>query len=189
MTGDAMLIGYARVSTTTQNLDGQIDQLERAGCERIFQEVASGAKADRPTLKEALEFCRDGDTFVCLSLSRVARSVSHLIKIVADFEKQGVGFKSLTEAIDTTTPTGKMLFTVMAACAQLERDTLIERTNIGLAAARSRGRVGGRPRKMTDQQISGAKAMFKAGTPAIDIAAAFGISVPTLYRTLPASQR
>ncbi len=184
-----MLIGYARVSTATQNLEGQIDQLERAGCERVFREVASGAKADRPLLKEALEFCRAGDTFVCLSLSRVARSVSHLIKIVGDFEEQEVGFKSLTEAIDTSTPTGKMLFTVMAACAQLERDTLIERTKIGLAAARSRGRVGGRPRKMTDQQIDGAKAMFKVGTPAIDIAAAFGVSVPTLYRTLPASQR
>lgn len=184
-----MLIGYARVSTGTQNLDGQIDQLERAGCKRIFREVASGAKADRPMLREALEFCRAGDTFVCLSLSRVARSVSHLIKIVGDFEECGVDFKSLTEDIDTSSPTGKLLFLLVSGIAQLERDTLIERTKIGLDAARSRGRVGGRPRKMTDQQIAGAKAMFKVGTPAIDIAAAFGISVPTLYRTLPASQR
>lgn len=184
-----MLIGYARVSTGSQNLDGQIDRLEQAGCQRIFQEVASGAKADRPQLLEAMEFCRAGDTFVCLSLSRVARSVSHLIRIVTDFEERDIAFHSLTESIDTSSPTGKMLFILFSAFAQLERDTLIERTKIGLAAARRRGRVGGRPRKMTDTQIEGAKAMFRDGTPATDIASAFGISVPTLYRTLPASKR
>lgn len=184
-----MLIGYARVSTQSQTIDGQIDRLQEAGCERIFEEVASGSKTDRPKLKEALEYCRSGDTFVCLSLSRVARSVSHLIQIVSDFEERDIGFKSLTEDLDTTTPTGKMLFTIMAAVAQLERDVLIERTKIGLAAAKKRGRVGGRPKKMDDNQVEAAKAMFANGTPATQIAAAFSISVPTLYRTIPANIR
>tara|TARA_R110002072_G_C7887770_1_gene528539 strand:- start:690 stop:1244 length:555 start_codon:yes stop_codon:yes gene_type:complete len=184
-----MLIGYARISTSGQNLDGQVDRLTEAGCERIFQEVASGSKVDRPILEDALGFCRDGDTFVCLSLSRVARSVQHLIQIISDFDDRGVGFISLTETIDTNTPTGKMVFTVMAACAQLERDVLIERTKIGLEAAKRRGRLGGRPKKMTDVQIVSAKEMFTRDVPAAEIASAFGVSVPTLYRTLPASTR
>lgn len=184
-----MLIGYARVSTNGQNLDGQIDRLREAGCERIFEEVASGAKLDRPVLDEALSYCRAGDTFVCLSLSRVARSVQHLIQIVADFEERDIGFMSLTETIDTTSPTGRMLFTIMSACAQLERDVLIERTKIGLAAAKRRGKLGGRPKKMTDVQIASAKEMFTKDVPAAEIASAFGISVATLYRTIPASTR
>ncbi|MEP0942229.1 MAG: recombinase family protein [Rhizobiaceae bacterium] len=185
----SLLIGYARISTQSQNIDGQVDRLREAGCERIFEEVASGSKADRVALNEALDFCRIGDTFVCLSLSRVARSVSHLIQIIGEFEERGIGFTSLTETIDTTTPTGKMVFTVMAACAQLERDVLIERTKIGLEAARKRGRLGGRPKKMDGNQIEAAKAMFANGMPATDIASAFSISVPTLYRTIPASAR
>ncbi|AUR00797.1 recombinase family protein [Phaeobacter inhibens] len=184
-----MLVGYARVSTGAQNLDGQIDRLREAGCDRIFEEVASGAKVDRPVLEEALSYCRAGDTFVCLSLSRVARSVQHLIQIVADFEERDIGFKSLTETIDTTTPAGRMLFTVMAACSQMERDLLVERTNIGLQAARKRGRLGGRPKKMSDVQIASAKDMFAKEIPAAEIASAFGVSVPTLYRTIPAKNR
>lgn len=184
-----MRVGYARISTNGQNLDGQIDRLREAGCERIFEEVASGSRSDRPVLKEALSFCRAGDTFVCLSLSRVARSVQHLIQIVADFEERDIGFMSLTETIDTTTPSGRMLYTVMSACAQLERDVLIERTKIGLAAAKRRGRLGGRPKKMSDVQIASAKEMFTKDVPAAEIAAAFGISVATLYRTIPSSSR
>ena len=184
-----MLIGYARISTAGQNLDGQIDRLKEEGCERIFEEIATGSKSDRPALREALDYCRDGDTFVCLSLSRVARSVSHLIQIMGEIEERGIAFRSLTETINTSTPTGRMIFFVMSACAQLERDTLIERTKIGLEAARRRGRVGGRPKKMNSHQIKAAKTMFKNGTPAIEIATAFNVSIPTLYRTVPASSR
>lgn len=184
-----MLIGYARVSTSGQNLDGQIDRLKEAGCERIFEEVASGAKSNRPVLSEALEYCRPGDTIVCLSLSRIARSVKHLLTIVEDLEERQIEFRSLTETIDTSTPMGKMFLTICASFSQLERDTLIARTKIGLEAARKRGRVGGRPRKMTEVQIATAKDMFAKGTPATEIAGAFGVSIPTLYRTIPASSR
>ena len=184
-----MLIGYARVSTGGQNLDGQIDRLREAGCERIFEEVASGVKSNRPVLADALDYCRPGDTIVCLSLSRIARSVRDLLSIVEDLEERGIEFRSLTETIDTSTPMGKMFLTICASFSQLERDTLIARTKIGLEAARKRGRVGGRPRKMTDHQIEAAKAMFKNGTPATDIASSFGVSIPTLYRTIPAGTR
>lgn len=184
-----MLVGYARISTAGQNLDGQIDRLKEEGCERIFEEIATRSNSDRPILREALDYCREGDTFVCLSLSRVARSVSHLIQIMGEIEERGIAFKSLTETIDTSTPTGKMIFFVMSACAQLERDTLVERTKIGLEAARKRGRVGGRPKKMNNHQMEAAKAMFRNGTPSIEIASAFNVSVPTLYRTVPASSR
>ncbi|EEE38587.1 resolvase, N-terminal domain [Rhodobacteraceae bacterium KLH11] len=115
--------------------------------------------------------------------------MQHLIKIVADFEERDIGFMSLTETIDTTTPTGRMLFTIMSACAQLERDVLIERTKIGLAAAKRRGKLGGRPKKMTDVQVTSAKEMFNKDIPAAEIASAFGISVATLYRTIPANSR
>lgn len=184
-----MLIGYARVSTKGQNLDGQIDKLRDAGCERIFEEVASGAKSDRKVLAEALDFCRAGDVLVCLSLSRVARSVKHLLEIVEELEERGVQFRSLTETIDTSTPMGKMFLTLCASFSQLERDTLIERTKVGLEAARKRGRVGGRPSKMNQVQITSAKEMFARGVPPAEIAAAFSVSVPTLYRTIPASSR
>ena len=184
-----MLIGYARVSTAGQNMDGQIDRLTEAGCERIFREVASGAKTNRLVLSETLDYCRSGDTLVCLSLSRIARSVHHLLTIVADLEEREVNFMSLTETIDTKTPMGKMFLTLCGSFAQLERDNLIARTKIGLEAARKRGRTGGRPKKMSDVQIASAKDMFANGTPAIDIATAFNISVPTLYRTIPASSR
>ena len=119
----------------------------------------------------------------------MARSVSHLVQIMGEIEERGIAFRSLTETIDTSTPTGRMIFFVMSACAQLERDTLIERTKTGLEAARRRGRVGGRPKKMNSHQIEAAKTMFKNGTPAIEIATAFNVSIPTLYRTVPASSR
>src|SRR5215210_3918276 len=145
-----MDVGYARVSTGEQTLDLQLDALETAGCGKVFQETASGAKADRPVLDEVLAYVRPGDTLVVWRLDRLGRSLQHLIETVAALAARGIGFKSLTEQIDTTTSGGKLVFHVFGALAEFERDLIRERTQAGLAAARSRGRVGGRPKKLTD---------------------------------------
>jgi DNA invertase Pin-like site-specific DNA recombinase len=151
------LIGYARVSTVDQNLDLQVDALKAAGCEKIFVEKGSGANRDRPELKKALDFVRDGDVFVAWKLDRVARSVSHLIAIMDWLKERKVGFKSLQDSIDTTTATGNLMFQIIAAFAEFERNVIRERTMAGLAAARARGRIGGRPvgwrKKKPDAQV------------------------------------
>src|SRR5436190_12949184 len=141
-----MLIGYARVSTQDQDLALQRDALAKAGCERVFTDTASGALAERQGLEEALEFARPGDTLVVWRLDRLGRSIRHLIDVITQLQGRGVGFKSLTESIDTTTSGGKLIFHVFAALAEFERDIIRERTHAGLTAARARGRKGGRPK-------------------------------------------
>ncbi|WP_425044658.1 recombinase family protein [Primorskyibacter sp. S87] len=184
-----MRIGYARVSTSDQSTEAQVSALRTAGCERVFVETASGAKADRRVLAEALEFLRPEDVLVVLKLDRVARSLSHLIEIMSLLKAKGIGFQSLTEEISTTTPGGKLLFHLMAAISEFERDLIRERTMHGLKAARAKGRVGGRPRRMTDDKIDAVRSLLENGTPVKDAAAAVGVSVPTVYRYLPGSAR
>jgi DNA invertase Pin-like site-specific DNA recombinase len=139
-----MLVGYARVSTTDQNLDLQHDALQQARCEKIFEDTRSDAKAERPGLQHALAYLREGDTPVVWKLDRLGRSLRDLITIVADLETRGIGFKSLQESIDTTTPGERLIFHVFAALAEFERDIIREHTHAGLTAARARGRKGGK---------------------------------------------
>lgn len=184
-----MLIGYARVSTEDQCLDPQLRALEQAGCERIFTDQTSGAKAERAGLSEALRFARSGDSLVVWKLDRLGRSVANLIKLVADLEHRGVQFRSLTDVIDTGTTSGRFFFHVMAALAQMERELIAERTKAGLEAARKRGRIGGRRRLMTESKVESARRLLAAGTPPREVAKNLGVSVPTLYRWLPAARR
>ena len=180
-----MLIGYARVSTGDQTLNLQKDALDKAGCDQIFTDVLSGSKSDRPGLVKALAYVRPGDTLVVWRLDRLGRSLQHLIETVIDLEKHGVGFKSLTESIDTTTPGGKLIFHVFGALAEFERDLIRERTTAGLAAARARGRVGGRPKKLSAKQVALAKRMHAdKQTDIATICQTLGISKATLYRIL-----
>ena len=182
-----MLIGYARVSTQDQNLDLQVKALKQAGCEKIYEEKMSGTRADRPELARAVEMLREGDTLVVWKLDRLGRSVKDLINLVADFSANGANFRSLTDSIDTNTPSGRFFFNVMASLAQMERELMVERTNAGLSAARKAGRIGGRKRLMTNSKLESAKKLLSAGLPVKDVAANLGISVPTLYRWLPAN--
>jgi DNA invertase Pin-like site-specific DNA recombinase len=184
-----MLIGYARVSTDDQNLDLQRDALEAAKCERVYQDKMSGSKTTRPGLDEALSQLRPEDVFVIWKLDRLGRSVKGLVDFVAELESRGVQFKSLTDGIDTTTPTGRFFFHVMASLAQMERELIAERTRAGLDAARKRGRVGGRKRAMTQSKLESAQRLLKDGMPPKEVAENLGVSVPTLYRWLPASER
>src|ERR687891_507227 len=150
-----MDIGYARVSTGEQTLDLQLDALKAARCSKVYTETASGAKADRPMLDEVLGYLRKGDTLVVWRLDRLGRSLQHLIEVVAALAERGIGFKSLAEQIDTTTPGGKLIFHVFGALAEFERDLIRERTHAGLAAARARGRNGGRPGELGGPQHLG----------------------------------
>ena len=184
-----MKIGYARVSTDGQSLESQIDALRAAGCERVYEEVASGARNDRKVLAEVLDYLRPGDVLVAYKLDRVARSLPHLIEIMGRLSDAEIGFQSLTEEINTTTPGGRLVFHVMAALAEFERDLIRERTAAGLQAARAKGRVGGRPRKMTPDKIDAAKDLLASGKAVKDVAQMFGISVPTLYRWCPGAAR
>jgi len=186
-----MKIGYARVSTDGQTVDAQIDTLKNAGCEKIFTEVASGAKRDRPVLIEAMAYLRpkSDDVLVVYKLDRVARSLPHLIEIMHDLSGREIGFQSLTEDINTSTPGGKLLFHIMGAIAEFERDLIRERTQTGLKAARAKGRIGGRPRQMTEDKINAVRELLASGIPVKDAAAAVGVSVPTLYRWLPGASR
>lgn len=184
-----MLIGYARVSSYEQNLDLQIDALSEAGCSKIFEDTLSGAKQDRHGLADALSHLRQGDTLVIWKLDRLGRSVKGLVDLLGKLQEKGVNFHSITDAIDTTTPAGRFFFHVMASLAQMERELLIERTKAGLAAARKRGRVGGRKRIMTPSKLDAAKKLLSEGMPSKEIAQNLGISVPTLYRWCPALDR
>lgn len=183
-----MLIGYARVSTTDQNLALQHQALTTAGCEKIFEDTISGTKIDRPGLSKALEQLRSGDTLVVWKLDGLGRTVKNLIDFTEQLHKDGVGFRSLTDQIDTTTPAGRFFFNIMAALAQMERELTIERTHAGLAAARAKGRVPGRKRIMTDSKISSAKKLLADGMAPADVARDLGVSIPTLYRWIPATQ-
>jgi DNA invertase Pin-like site-specific DNA recombinase len=176
------LVGYGRVSTHEQNLDLQIDALTRAGCVRVFTDKASGALASRPELAAALDYARPGDTLVVWRLDRLGRSLPHLIETVQALEARGVGFRSLTESIDTTTPGGRLVFHVFGALAEFERDLTRERVAAGLAAARARGRRGGRPTVMTEAKLAAGRRMLDAGDSPSTIAAALGVSRASVYR-------
>ena len=153
-------IGYARVSTEDQDTRLQLDALTDAGCERIYQEVVSGSNRERPQLAKCLDALRHGDTLTVWRLDRLGRSLKDLVGMVSDLEARGVAFSSLNEAIDTGSAGGKLIFHVFAALAEFERSLIRERTRAGLAAARARGRKGGRPRKMSPDQVRKAKAML-----------------------------
>lgn len=181
-----MLVGYARVSTHDQDPALQLDALKQAGCERVFTETASGAQRDRPELKAALDYMRAGDTLVVWRLDRLARSVKQLIETVEGLEGRGIGFRSLTEAIDTTTSGGKLVFHIFGALAEFERGIIQERTRAGLAAARARGRTGGRPPALDEKDKVIALALLRDPTiPVRDVARRLGISVAALYQHFP----
>lgn len=182
-----MLIGYARVSTQDQKPELQHDALVAAGCERVFTEKASGAQRDRPELQAAVEYMREGDTLVVWKLDRLARSMKQLIETVEGLEARGIGFRSVTEAIDTTTPGGKLVFHIFGALAEFERSIIRERTQAGLEAARARGRKGGRPRKLSEDDLKAARAMLTDQSITVEeVARRFQVSPATLYRYMPA---
>jgi DNA invertase Pin-like site-specific DNA recombinase len=184
-----MLIGYARVSTVDQNLALQRDALTEAGCQKIFTEQMSGAVADRPALHDAVEFARSGDTLIVWKLDRLARSMKQLIETIEDLRVRGIGFRSLTEALDTTTAQGRLVFHMFGALAEFERSLIRERTQAGLAAARRLGRKGGRPLKLTDDDIEAAKALLANPDIGVtQIAHRLGVSPATLYRYIPAAR-
>ncbi|GEO81531.1 recombinase family protein [Pararhodospirillum oryzae] len=181
-----MLVGYARVSTQEQDLALQRDALMAAGCEKLFTEKASGAQRDRPQLGAALEYMRDGDTLVVWKLDRLARSLKQLIETVEDLGSRGIGFRSLTEAIDTQTTGGRLVFHIFAALAEFERGIIRDRTRAGLEAARARGRVGGRPPALTAKDLTVAKALLRDPDISVEeVARRLGVASSTLYRHLP----
>jgi len=178
------LLGYARVSTAGQTPQLQHDALTAAGCWRTWTDVASGAKADRPQLAEALASLRPGDTLCVWRLDRLGRSLPHLIETVRELKERGVGFRSLQEAIDTGTPGGRLIFHVFGALATFEQDLVQERTRAGLDAARRRGRTGGRPPALTQAKAKQAQKMRDEGAALAEISSVVGVSVSTLYRQL-----
>jgi DNA invertase Pin-like site-specific DNA recombinase len=184
-----MLIGYARVSTHEQTLNLQQDALTTAGCTKIFTDTASGAKTERKGLEEALTYVRKGDTFVVWRLDRLGRSLSHLIATMTDLEERGIGFKSLTENIDTTTSGGKLIFHIFGALAEFERNLIRERTTAGLTAARARGKRGGRPKALTAKQRTIALDLYEKRHPIADICRTLKISKATLYRAINVGER
>lgn len=177
--------GYARVSTDDQNLDLQRDALTKAGCDRIFQEKVSGKASDRPALADCLGYLREGDTLVVWRLDRLGRSLPDLVQIVGDLNRQGIGFESLTERIETASATGTLTFHIFAALAEFERNLIRERTQAGLAAARARGRSGGRKPKIGEKERQEIQALYDSKTvPVTDIAKRYGVSRTTLYKHL-----
>jgi DNA invertase Pin-like site-specific DNA recombinase len=178
-------IGYARVSTTDQHPQLQLDALQQAGATRIYADhVVSGSTACRPHLDACLDHLREGDVLTVWKLDRLARNTQHVLAVVDDLTSRGIGFRSLTEGLHTDGPMGKAMLTIMAAFAQLERDTMIERTRAGLAAAAANGRKGGRPRKVDDADAAKARNLRDKGITAIDIAKMLGVSRATVYRYL-----
>lgn len=180
-----MIVGYARVSTQDQNLELQLDALEKAGCEQTFQEKITGKNKERPELETCMKMLREGDVLVVWKLDRLARSLKDLIEIVSELESRGVGFKSLTESIDTTSPGGKLIFHIFGALSEFEHSLIRERTLEGLKAARARGRKGGRKPAMNRSDVQKAAAMLK--DPLItktEVAKHFGVSRLTLNKSL-----
>lgn len=177
-------IGYARVSTTDQDSALQLDALTAAGCTRVFEEKLSGALRERPQLAAALDYLRPGDTLTVWKLDRLGRSLLHLIETVNDLAAKGIAFRSLNEQIDTSTATGKLVFHLFASLAEFERDMIRERAAAGRAAAKARGRTGGRPLAMTPEKLAAAQALISAGHTAKAAAKAVGVGRATLYRHL-----
>lgn len=181
-----MLIGYARVSTQDQKSELQLDALRGVGCEKIFTETASGSQRDRPQLKAALEYVRSGDTLVVWKLDRLARSLKQLIETIEQLKEREIEFRSLTEAIDTATPGGRLTFHIFAALAEFERSLIQERTRAGLEAARARGKKGGRPPALSSEDLLVAKALLRDPTISVEgIAKRLNVSPSTLYRHFP----
>src|SRR6184192_2361689 len=180
-----MNIGYARVSTQDQTLNLQKDALKKIGCNKIFTDTSSGTKAERNGLEEALEYVREGDTLVVWRLDRLGRSLKHLIETISQLDTRKIGFKSITENIDTTTSGGKLVFHIFGALAEFERDLIRERTNAGLQAARARGRVGGRPALLTKDKLRTARRMYEQKDMTVEkIGEVLGVSRTTVYRSL-----
>jgi len=185
-----MLIGYARVSTDDQNLDLQMDALSKAGCDRILEDHISGAKAERPGLQEVLSYARAGDTVVVWRLDRLSRSLKDLIEMVTLLESKDIGLKSLQEAIDTSSSSGKLIFHIFGALAEFERNLIRERTQAGLQAARARGRKGGRPKSLDkDKQALVVKLYEEKKHTIKQICQMMGISKPTLYKYIEAAKQ
>jgi len=180
------LVGYARVSTLDQDPALQRDALAAAGCQKLFEDRASGARADRPGLGQALAFVREGDVLVVWKLDRLGRSLAHLIDVVTSLEQRGIGFRSLTEAIETATPGGRLVFHLFAALGQFERDLIRERTRAGLAAAAARGRRGGRKPVVTEDRLKRAKTLLAQGLTVREAAARLRIGKTALYQALAA---
>ena len=184
-----MFIGYARVSTDDQNPDLQLKALRAAGCKKVFVERASGALRERPELAAGLEYARKGDTVVVWKLDRLARSLKQLIETVEGLEQRKIGFKSLTEAIDTTTSGGRLIFHIFAALAEFERSIIRERTLAGLSAAKARGARPGRKPSLDADDLSAAKALLQKGHLTVEeVARRMNVAPSTLYRHLPAAR-
>ncbi|KAA6438933.1 recombinase family protein [Dyadobacter flavalbus] len=183
-----MKIGYARVSTQDQNLEMQLDALQKAGCEKVFQEKASGIKSDRPQLAAMQQILREGDIIYIYKLDRLGRSLKHLLEMTSDFEKRGIGLVSINDSIDTTTAQGRLIFNIFASLAEFERDLIRERTKSGLDAARARGRKGGRSRglsKEAEKKAMLAQTLYNERKLGVnEIAADLEISKMTLYKYL-----
>jgi DNA invertase Pin-like site-specific DNA recombinase len=185
-------IGYARVSTGDQNLEMQRDALMAAGCSLIYEETASGKGVARPELEQCRKALRPGDTLIVWRLDRLGRSLPDLVKIVAELEQKGIGFESITERIETSSASGKLVFHVFAALSEFERNLIRERTKAGLAAARARGRSGGRKPKLDEKDVREIRALWRdKSIPVADIARRYGVSRTTLYKHLdrPASMQ
>lgn len=180
-----MLIGYARVSTDDQNLDLQHDALKKAGCDKFYDDHMTGSKIIRPGLEAAIDFARQGDIIVVWRLDRLSRSLKDLIEMVALLDEKGIGLKSLHESIDTSSSSGKLIFHIFGALAEFERNLIRERTHAGLVAARSRGRKGGRPKKLSIDKANLAVKLYQGKEHSIkQICELVGVSKPTLYKYL-----
>ena len=182
-----MLVGYARVSTQDQNLSMQITALQEVGCQKLYEDKQTGTRYNRPGLELALEVLRKGDTLVVWKLDRLGRSVKGLVDLVNKLHDREIHFKSITDNVDTGSPSGRFFFHIMASLAEMERELIVERTKAGLKAAKAQGRVGGRKRKMTESKVAAAKKLITSGMLPKDVANDLGISIPTLYRWIPAN--
>jgi len=180
-----MNIGYCRISTDTQNDELQLQALKDAGCEKIFSDVASGSKSDRSGLRECIEFARSGDVIVAWKLDRIGRSLKDLIETVNTLKSRDIGLKVLTQNLDTTTPSGMLIFHVFGAIAEFEKSLIQERTAAGLKMARSRGRLGGRPKALDKKQVAVAESLYEDGKTSVSqICKTLGISRATFYRNI-----
>lgn len=180
-----MKIGYARVSTADQNLDLQIDALQQAGCERIYQDTITGSSTKRPEFDKMIDALRSGDVLTVWKLDRIGRSLKHLLQIADDLQEKGIHLHVITQGIDTTTPAGKMLFSIMGSIAEYEKSLIQERVQAGLKAAKARGRVGGRPSSLNSEQKKQIVAMYQSKACGVAaIAGTFGVSRPTVYKVV-----
>ncbi|ENT9724400.1 recombinase family protein [Escherichia coli] len=182
-----MLIGYVRVSTNDQNLELQLDALNRLDCDQIFEDKISGAKSKRPGLDKMMKKLRPGDTVVVWKLDRLGRSLIHLVDLLRYFRENNIEFFSVTEGIRISTSIGRFAYTMLSAAAEMERENIIERTRAGLAVARAKGRIGGRRPKLSDEQWAQAGRLLAAGEPRQRVAMIFDVGISTLYKRFPAS--